>query len=115
MTKTDKTKKTPATQPLATLLAAVGPHTATAWTEVMNAQTRFIMDRLQKDLEVQKAVLSCRDPNELLQIQSDFCREAMTQYAEQTARMLKLTTEATEQSMQAAKTGFSRAYDDVPL
>jgi len=111
-----KTPKTPTETPaLAATLTALNPRAATAWTEVMNAHTRFIMDRLQQDLETQKAVLTCRDPSQLLQIQSDFCCKAVTEYAEQAGLLLKLTTEATAETIEAAKTSHSRAYDDIPL
>ncbi|MEQ3708151.1 MAG: phasin family protein [Tateyamaria sp.] len=111
MTKSTQTE-TPA---LAAMLNTFNPHASTVWAEVMNAQTRFIMDRLQKDMEAQKAVLTCRDPSQLLQIQSDFYQSTIAEYAEQTARMLKLTTDVTAKTMEAAKAGYSRAYDDVPL
>ena len=114
---TKRTEKNTATETpaFAAMLNTLNPQAASVWTEVMNAQTRFIMDRLQKDMEAQKAVMTCRDPNQLLKIQSDFYQSTVKEYAEQTAHMLKLTTEATAKTMEAAKTGYSRAYDDVPL
>ncbi|MEO9573306.1 MAG: phasin family protein [Tateyamaria sp.] len=115
MPKNPKAKTPTETPALAAMLMTFNPPAATIWTEVMNSNARFFMDRMKQDLDAQATLLTCREPSQLLQIQSDFCRDAMTQYAEQTSRMLKLMTEATEQTMQTAKTGFSRAYDDVPL
>ncbi|WP_372884578.1 phasin family protein [Shimia sp.] len=86
--------------------AAFNPMAATLWQDVLQESARFITERLQKDLETQQAMLGCKSPAELLQLQTDFYQSALADYTEQTTRMLKLMSKAG---------GTSREYDDIPL
>jgi len=49
---------------------------ARIWLEIMAESTRFVSERLQDDLETQKAMLRCESPAELVQLQSEFFRKA---------------------------------------
>ena len=86
--------------------AALNPMAATLWQDVLQESARFMTERLQKDLETQQAMLSCKSPAELLQLQADFYQSALADYTEETTRMLKLMSKAS---------GTSREYDDIPL
>lgn len=94
---------------------AGGPEAMRAWQAVFSESTRFISDRLQQDLETQKAMLACKTPAELLQVQAEFYKTAMDQYAKEAAHLYELMSKATESSLKQAGTAFSRGYDDVPL
>ncbi len=76
-----------------------------AWMEVMQESARFITDRLQTDIETQQAMLACRTPAELMQVQTEFFQTAMQQYAEEAQRLAQIMSRASH----------TRGYDDVPL
>lgn len=104
-----KTKKAPAgpdAADLASAMAAFNPMAPEAWQEIMTESARFVSDRLQQDLEAQRALLNCKTPVELLQVQTEFYQKAVAQYAEEAARMMKIMTKSP---------GAKRGYDDVPL
>ena len=96
-------------------MSALNPVAAKAWMDFMSESARFMVDRFQQDLDTQKAMLSCKSPAELLQLQSEFYRQAIQQYTAEANRMLAIMTNATENAIDEAKSGHSRSYDDVPL
>jgi len=96
-------------------LMAVNPVSTKAWLEIMSESTRFVMDRLQQDLDTQKAMLACNGPAELLQVQSEFFKVAMEQYTDEATRLYGMMSNATEDTIRDAQSGHSRSYDDVPL
>lgn len=98
--------KPPETNPMADVMATFTPMAAEVWQEIMREGARFMTERLQKDLETQQAMLSCKSPTELLQLQSDFYQSALSDYSAEATRMLALMGRAN---------GTSRSYDDVPL
>ena len=100
-----KAKKTPDATDPAAAMAAFNPLAAKVWQDIMEESVRFMTERLEKDVETQKAMLNCKSPTELMQVQADFYQEALSDYTEQTTRMLKLMSQ----------TGAKRSYDDVPL
>lgn len=94
---------------------AFNPVAAKAWQDIMSESARFLADRLQQDVSVQKAVLACKTPNELLLVQSEFYKNAVEQYAEEFARLSKMMVQATCDTLEDARSGHSRGYDDVPI
>ncbi len=98
--------KPPETNPMADVMTAFTPMAAEVWQEIMREGARFMTERLQKDLETQQAMLSCKSPTELLQLQAEFYQSAMSDYSAEATRMLTLMARAN---------GTSRNYDDVPL
>lgn len=115
------TKKTPAADTgfeapamMASMIAA-NPVMAKAWRDMMTETARFMTERLQTDLETQKALMACRTPADLIQVQTEFLNTAMRQYAEQAARVIGMAMTATTDIAEDLKTGHSRGYDDVPV
>lgn len=100
---------------LTTAMLANNPAVAKAWTDIMNESARFVSDRLQQDMEAQKALMQCKTPAEFVTFQSDFVLKAMQQYADEAQRMTKIMTDASEEIAKDARHTWSRAYDNVPL
>ncbi len=93
---------------------AVMPGVA-GWLEVMTQSAQFVADRLQQDMETQRAFLECRTPQDVMKLHTEFYRTAIEQYTAEATRMMQKLTEATTQSAKQATTLTSRAYDDIPL
>lgn len=98
--------KPPETNPMADVMTAITPMAAEAWQDIMRESARFMTERLQKDLETQQAMLACKSPAELLQLQAEFYQNTLSDYSQEATRMLKLMSKAG---------GASRGYDDIPL
>ena len=96
-------------------MKAVNPVATKAWLEIMSESARFVTDRLQQDFDTQAAMLACKSPTELLEVQSKFFSRAMEEYSNEAARLYKLMFEAAEESIDVAQSGHSRGHDDVPL
>ena len=101
-----QSKKTPESNPMAEAMAAFTPKAAEVWQDIMQESARFMTERLQKDMETQKAMLACKSPVELLEVQTDFYQRTLSDYTAEVTRMLDLMSKAG---------GTSRSYDDVPL
>ncbi|MGK7652795.1 MULTISPECIES: phasin family protein [unclassified Roseovarius] len=120
MAKSTKTKETadavdPAGAATRAGMAAFSPVAATAWMEIMQESMRFMNARLQEDMEVQRAMLACTTPQELMKVQTDFCRKAMADYTEETQRMMRKMGLAVEVTAEKAKPKPGRDLDDVPV
>ncbi|WP_299694957.1 phasin family protein [uncultured Tateyamaria sp.] len=103
-----KSKSSPPETPF----APFNPVAAQAWMDITTECARFAMDRIQQDFEAQRAMMACTSPAELMQMQSQYCRDVAKQYADQATRVVELMSAA------ATKDGtspFSRKYDDIPL
>ena len=109
-----KTTAKPDTSALASAMAAGNP-AARMWLDIMSETTRFISERLQNDLETQQALLRCKTPADLVQLQSEFFRRAVEQYTSEAQRMFDIMTEATGDTVKDSKTGSKRGFDDVPV
>lgn len=96
-------------------MAAAAPIAPDALLKVMNESAQFVMARLQRDLETQKALLSCKSPAELLKVQTDFYQTAMQDYSKEAARMFEMMSSAATSSIKEANAPHKRGYDDVPL
>lgn len=116
---TKKKEPADAADPAATAaragMAAFSPVAATAWMEIMQEGMRFMNTRLQQDMEVQRAMLACTTPQELMQVQTEFYRKAMSDYTEETQRMMRLMGLAVEATADEAKPKPGRDLDDVPV
>lgn len=117
MGKSSKTQTETETGPaaMAAAMMAVSPASAKAWFDVMTETSRFLADRLQQDLETQKAMLSCRNPAELLKLQTEFYQKAFQQYSEEAMQLFKMMSDAAGKTVKEAQTSYSRKYDDIPL
>ncbi|MEL7014259.1 MAG: phasin family protein [Pseudomonadota bacterium] len=100
---------------LTTAMMAANPAITKAWTDIMNESARFVSERLQEDMEAQKALMQCKTPADLVVFQSEFVLKAMQQYANEAQRMTKIMTDAGDELTKDARQTWSRAYDDVPL
>ncbi|MDA7430979.1 phasin family protein [Primorskyibacter aestuariivivens] len=87
-------------------MMAFTPMAPAVWQEIMTESARFVSERLQQDMEAQQAMMNCKTPMELLQVQTEFYQKAVQQYTEEAARMMK---------RMANPMGTKRSYDDVPL
>lgn len=74
-----KANKDDGASAMAAAMMAVSPAVTRAWLEMMSDSARFLAERLQQDLETQKAMLACKTPTEFLQVQSEFFKTAMEQ------------------------------------
>ena len=105
--------KTPDPDPMTATLATFNPAAAQAWMEITTECARFAMERVQKGFEAQRAMMACTSPAALMQLQSNYCRDAAQDYADQASRVVELMTQAASKSAGAGTT--SRKYDDIPL
>ncbi len=86
-------------------MMAINPVASKGWLDIMSESARFIADRLQQDLNAQKAMLACKTPAELLQVQSEFYKSAMEQYTEEYTRLYKMMSAATDDTLNDARSG----------
>lgn len=84
-----------------------------AWIEMGAEAIRFACDRLQQDLSMQRAILSCRDTEEIRRAQTAFLKDAQAQYAVQTGRILAMMGQTAAQAWSVPAP--VRRYDDIPL
>ena len=112
-----KAKKIPKAEPLgaAGAMAAVNPIATTAWLKIMNESAGFVMERLQRDLEMQQAMLRCTSPAELLKLQTEFYQTAMQDYSAEAVRVFERMSAMTKGSLDEATSNRARNFDDVPL
>lgn len=96
-------------------MMAINPLASRAWLSFMSESARFLTQRLHQDMDVQKAMMACKSPTELLQLQSAFLKTAMDQYTDYATRIQEMMTMATTNAVTDAQSGHSRGYDDVPI
>nr|WP_309503471.1 phasin family protein [uncultured Roseovarius sp.] len=85
------------------------------WLNIMTQSAQFVADRLQQDMETQRAFLQCRTPQDVMRLHTEFYKTAMAQYTAEATRMVKAMSEATAETTKQATKLTSRAYDDIPL
>ncbi|MEM8956513.1 MAG: phasin family protein [Pseudomonadota bacterium] len=89
--------------------AGLGPLAAsgTAWSDgvqqYFQEMSRFLTMRFEKDVETQKQVLACRDPEELRGIQAKFIQEALSDYHEETSRLMEIGRTYLDKASEPAK------------
>jgi hypothetical protein len=96
-------------------MMSMNPVLAKAWTDIMSESARFMTERLKTDLETQKALMACRTPAELMEVQASFLNTAVQQYADEAARMFEMTMKASQDVAEDLQSGHSRGYDDIPV
>jgi hypothetical protein len=96
-------------------MMAINPVGTKAWLDMTSEGRRFIMKRLQQDLETQEAMLKCKNPMELLEVQSEYIKTAMEQYTDEVTRLCNAMFRATKETADDTRSGRARGYDDVPL
>lgn len=104
-----------ATSAATAAMMAFNPLASNAWLSFMSESARFLTERLHQDLDAQKAMMACKSPTELLQLQSAFLKTAMDQYTEHATRIQAMMTTATTNAAIDLQSGHSRGYDDVPI
>ena len=70
---------------------------AAAANGLVNAQVEivtFMARRVQEDIDIQRALLNCTTLDEVRRVQTRFIERAVSQYAEETSRMMRLGGEA---------------------
>ncbi|MFN4129827.1 MAG: phasin family protein [Paracoccaceae bacterium] len=104
----------PAKPALVGLDASMAVNTAAvqAWMDMANETVRFVWDRLQQDIEAQKAMVACKSVEEMLKIQAEYLTVAQEQYTTAAGRMLDLMGSATSAGLTDSK---ARRFDDVPV
>lgn len=68
--------------------------------------SRFVQERLEKDLELQEEFARCGSPAEFFSVYASFMTRTMRDYAEQATRMQELSLEAASSVQQAAGASF---------
>ena len=111
-TKSDANSGAPA---MIAAIMAVNPIAAKAWPDIMSETACFLTERLQQDIDTQKAMLTCKSPAELLQVKAEFIRSAMEQYTDYATRLYAKISAAAEDAGKGARSSHSRGYNDVPL
>jgi len=117
MSKPKKTQPQPEVEVPAAVagMMAVNPIMAKAWMDMMTECSRFVTERLQRDMELQQRLLACRTPLELMQVQQAFLQETMDQYTEEAARAFKMMFKSASDIEDDVRTGHKRAYNDIPV
>ncbi len=105
----------PASAGVAAAMAAFNPLTTSAWSELMQENMRFLTERLEQDLETQRAMLACRTPQDLMQVQSEFLRNAFAQYTQQSQRIMQMMGGAVSATAEDAKPNKTSGDDDLPV
>lgn len=104
---------------MATQFAALNPLGNAAgmagWMEVMTESARFAAERFQKDLATHRALLNCRSVEDMMQVQSEFYRNAIEQYSSEISRLGEMMSKATAQSVDEMTKPRARSYDDIPV
>ena len=95
--------------------ATLNPWVAKSWLEMVSESTRFVTERLQEDLKTQRAMMACRTPAELMQVQTEFCRTAVEQYSAEVTRLFGMMSQAADEGVREVTAGHTRKHDDVPL
>ncbi|MCB1313411.1 MAG: phasin family protein [Sedimentitalea sp.] len=85
------------------------------WFDMGTEALRFMSARMQKDLETQKAMLSCKSLVELQKVQADFYSKAMEDYRSEMTRLAGILSAARGEELEEILPKTKRDYDDVPL
>lgn len=108
-------KADPGTPAMTAAMQAFNPAMTQAWLDIMSDSARFLTERLHHDLDTQRAMLACKSPAELLEVQSAFFKKAMAQYTDYAKHLQGKIATVADDTMEDARSGFARSYDDVPL
>lgn len=84
------------------LMAALMPLAPNGWmskawmehlTDVGSELTAFVTDRIREDVKTQMKMLHCKSLPELQKIQSEFLRNAVDQYAQESTRLVEMNAD----------------------
>lgn len=114
-TRTKEIEQSFETPAAAAFLLAANPILGKAWFGLMAESARFITKRLEADLEMQRAMLACRNPAEFMQLQTKFVSAAATQYAEEASKLFQMTLKASGDIAEDALSPHTSEYDDIPV
>jgi len=98
--------------PLNPMVSMVG---TAGWLEMAKESSQFFATRLEKDLEAQRQFLNCKSLEDVLRLQSEFCRDSLEQYTAEFQRMAELWSQTMAMGMSEATAPRARNYDDIPL
>lgn len=96
-------------------MMATNPVATKGWLDIISESKRFVNNRLQENMNAQSAMLACKSPGELLQVQAEFYEIALAQYAEEFTSLYRMISTTTINTAEDARTGHARRYDDIPL
>lgn len=86
-----------------------------AWQDGMAQWSAFLTRRVQHLADTQEAMLSCKSPAELMQLQTEFMQTAVQDYAEETGAFWQRMSGGTILPWFPVAGSTKRKYDDVPL
>lgn len=72
---------------------AAGPGVADAMARWQNEPLRFLSQRLDRQIDHMGALLACRSPGELFELETRFTMQAMQDYLDETHRLFEHATE----------------------
>ncbi len=101
--------------PMAAAMMAVNPIVAKAWLDLMSEGARFAGERMGRDMELGKAMLACKDPSELMQVQAEFFNTALAQYLEESARYSQMSVAAWKSIVDEMRAAHTSEYNNIPL
>jgi hypothetical protein len=64
---------------------------------------RFILDRVRKDLEIPARLAECKSPVDVLEVQASFASTMVSDYLNETGKLLSLTMEGVRESASEAE------------
>lgn len=64
---------------------------------------RFILDRVRKDLEIPARLAECKSPVDVLEVQASFASTMVSDYLNETGKLLSLTMQGVRESASEAE------------
>ncbi|MFX0541532.1 phasin family protein [Roseovarius sp. S4756] len=97
---------------------AVGPMSEDVqkvWLDLWADTQRFVVSRIQQDLEAQKAIFACKNLVDVQKVQTEFYTNAMEDYRAQASRIMEMMSAVAPIGLDSVPLVTRRRYDDVPL
>lgn len=92
-------------------LSALNPEAAAQSMNMLTNGMQFLTMRIEHTFAAQHALLSCKNPTEAYEVQSEFLKTAYEHYNSAAQGMLEALGAQAPSGIQGTK----RSYDDVPL
>lgn len=73
-------------------LTGVGMAFMEGWAEASSQVATFLARRIQSDFQLQREILQCRDPAELVRIQTAFVQKAIEDYRTEGSKLAQIGT-----------------------
>ncbi|MGF1593679.1 MAG: phasin family protein [Kiloniellaceae bacterium] len=80
-----------------------------SWSKLAGESAGFLGRRWKTDIELLEKIWSCRSPQELLQVQSEFFQRALVDYMKEAGKLADIETEAGVAEMEALDEGAREA------